>query len=94
MNPDEFGEIHKIGNRLMTVIIDETEIIERSKKQSEKGRIDGIYKKLIMLYISSGEFGKLPGIGNLLMVDNTNYRVVDAVDEGGIYSITLGYLSS
>nr|DAJ08311.1 MAG TPA: Gifsy-2 prophage ATP-binding sugar transporter-like barrel, 4 helix bundle.7A [Caudoviricetes sp.] len=94
MNPDEFGEIHKIGQRLMTVIIDESEIFERSKKQAERGRIDGIYERQILLYVSRSEFGKLPGVGSVLQVDNTNYRIVDAVDEGGIYSITLGYLSS
>ncbi|SEU24300.1 ATP-binding sugar transporter [Lacrimispora sphenoides] len=94
MNPEEFGELHTVGGREMPVIIDETEITERSKKQAEHGRIDGVYERRILLYVSKSDFGRLPGIGGLLIVDNTKWRIVDAVDEDGIYSITLGYLKA
>lgn len=94
MNPEEFGEMHIIGGREMPVIIDETEITERSKKQVEQGRIDGVYERRILLYVSKNDFGRLPGIGGLLAVDKTKWRVVDAVDEDGVYSITLGYLKA
>ena len=90
LNPDEFGELHKIDGRIMTIIIDGMEVIERSKKQIEHGRVDGIYEKQILFYVSRKDFGPLPVIGRKLTLDSGNYRVVDAVDEGGIYSITLG----
>jgi hypothetical protein len=40
MNPDEFGESHTVDGKKMNVIVDNAEIIERSKKQSDKGRIE------------------------------------------------------
>lgn len=94
MNLEEFGEMHTIGGREMPVIIDEMELTERSKKQVEKGRIEGIYKRQILLYVAQKDFGMLPAIGATLRVDRSNWRVADVSNEGGIYSITLGYVSS
>lgn len=94
MNKDEFAEEHTIGNKKMTIIVDEPEIFERSKKQIENGRIEGIYKRQIMFYVAKSTFGKMPGIGLSLEIDGTKYRVTDAVDEGGMYSITVGSTSS
>ena len=68
--------------------------MERSKKQSEKGRIDGIYKKQILLYVSRKEMGILPAIGRQLQLDNNKYLVTDAIDESGVFSITLGAVKS
>ena len=94
MNRDEFAEMHTIGGREMPVIIDEIELTERSKKQVDKGRIEGIYKRQILLYVAQKDFGMLPAIGATLRVDKSNWRVADVSNEGGIYSITLGYVSS
>lgn len=94
MNKDEFAEEHTVGDKKMTIIVDEAEIFERSKKQIDAGRIDGIYERQIMFYVSKMVFGKMPAIGSILKVDGVSYRITDAVNEGGIYSITLGYLSS
>lgn len=90
LNQEEFGEVHEVDGRRMTIIIDGMEVVERSKKQVEHGRIDGIYEKQIIVYVSRGQFGQLPSIGRRLVLDHKNYRVMDAVDEGGMYSITLG----
>lgn len=90
LNSDEFGEIHNVDGKSMTVIIDGMEVVERSKKQIEHGRVDGIYEKQIIMYVSRSQFGNLPAIGRRLTLDRNNYRVTDAVDEGGMYSITLG----
>lgn len=94
MNSDEFAEVHTIGNKEMTIIVDEPEIFERSKKQIESGRIEGIYKRQIMFYVAKSVFGKMPGIGIALGVDGVKYRVIDVVDESGVYSITVGYYAS
>lgn len=90
MNPEEFGEKHQIDGKTMTVVIDGLEVVNRSKKQAERGRIDGIYEKQILIYVSRAEFGRLPAIGRSLRLDGSQYRVTDAIDEGGMYSITLG----
>ena len=94
LDPEEFGEKHQVDGKTMTVVIDGNEVIERSKKQSEKGRIDGIYEKQIVMYVSVSEFGLMPAIGRQLRLDNSLYRISDAVNEGGIYSITLGAMRS
>lgn len=92
LNPEEFGEPHIIDGKEMTVIIDNSEIIERSKKQVD--RTDGVYKKQILFYVARSKFGRLPAIGSALRFDGTDYLVVDAVSEGGIYSITIGRTKS
>lgn len=94
LNPDEFGEEHIVDGKKKTVMIDGNEVIERSKMQTEKGRIDGIYKKQIVLYISVSSFGPMPAIGRILSLDGASYRVMDAVNEGGVYSITLGAMKA
>lgn len=94
LNPLEFGESHLIDGEKMTVAIDGMEVVERSKKQSEHGRIAGVYQQQIVLYVAKNEFGKLPAIGRAIMLDKGRYRVTDAIDEGGIYSITLGAVKS
>lgn len=90
LNPEEFGETHMIDGRTMVCIIDGNEVVERSKKQTEKGRIDGIYERQIMLYVSREQFGRMPAIGAVVTVDSGKYRVEDAIHEAGIYSILLG----
>lgn len=94
LNPDEFGEIHTIDGRQMVCMIDENEVIERSKKQVEKGRIDGIYERQIMLYVAREQFGRMPAIGASVTIDSGKYRVADVTHEAGIYSILLGAVRS
>lgn len=94
LNVEEFGEIHTINQKEMLVVIDEMELTERSKKQIESGRIDGIYKRQILLYVARKDFGKMPAIGSNLNVDSSKWRVADVSNEGGVYSITLGSVSS
>ncbi|MEW4411535.1 hypothetical protein [Clostridium sp. AN503] len=90
LNPEEFGEEHLVGNRKMTIIIDDIEMIEREKRQ--KGQQEyrqGIYKKQVLFYVSGQEFGRLPALGRSLELDGKAYIITDAVDEAGIYSISL-----
>ncbi len=94
LNPEEFGEPHMIDGKTKNVIVDNMEIIERSKKQAEDNRIEGIYKRQLLFYVSRAEFGKLPAIGRIMKFDGKDYRIVDAIDEGAVYSITLGVITS
>ncbi len=89
LNLDEFGEIHTINGRSMTVIVDSNEVEERGKKQFLHPVIDGIYEDNILIYVSRKEFGKQPAHGQELKLDGKQYRVTDARDEGGVFSITL-----
>ena len=87
LNPAEFGEVHKVNGTPMTIVLDDVENIEREKKM--KYSMDGIYARQILFYVSTAEFGPLPGQGDLVSLDGKEYMVMDATDECGIYAITL-----
>ena len=61
--------------------------IEREKRANQ--HLDGIYKNEKLIYVASADFGALPKQGAILKLDKKVYRVVDAVDEYGVYSITI-----
>lgn len=95
MNPEEFGEIHTISGRRMTIIIDENELIEREKRTAEgRDYRQGIYNKQMLFYVSAKEFGPLPAVGRSLLLDGKTYIITDAVNESGIYSISLEAVKS
>ena len=87
LNPDEFGEVHKVNGTPMTIVLDDVENIEREKKM--KSTMDGIYNRQILIYVKAAEFGDLPAREDLVRLDGKTYQVADAVDEDGIYTITL-----
>lgn len=91
MNSDEFSGIHVVNGKEMTVQVDCNELIEREKHYRNNGNLfaEGIYRKNLLIYVSAEEFGQLPAVGRLLVFDGKNYLVMDAVDEDGIYSISL-----
>lgn len=85
MNKMEFAEIHNVNGKPMKVIMDDNEQIER-----EKGSIEeGIFTKKKLIYVSAKEFGALPAVDAVFKLDKKLYRVADAINEAGIYSITL-----
>lgn len=94
LNPEEFGEEHVVDGRAMNIVMDNVEIIERSKKQSEAGRIDGVFKRELLFYVSRSDFGPMPAQGRILTLDGRKYIVSDSVEEGGVYSITIGAVKS
>ena len=88
LNTDEFSEYRIIDGRKMKVMMDDSELIERSKKQLD--RTDGIYKRQFIMYVAAAEFGAVPMVGRSLIVDHATYRIIDVSVEGGMYAITLG----
>ncbi|WP_251491332.1 hypothetical protein [Otoolea muris] len=88
LNPGEFGTRHMVNQRPMCIIIDENELTEREKKQFGRGR-DGIYHKSLLFYVSGKDFGPLPSPEQVILLDGAKYLVKEAVDEDGIYSVSL-----
>ena len=88
LNQEEFGSLHKVGNKTMCIIVDENELTEREKKQFGRGR-DGVYKKSLLIYVTEKEFGPLPAPEQVLLLDGKKYLVTEANNEDGIYSISL-----
>ena len=90
MNPEEFGEVHNVGGRSMTILIDDNEMIEREKRQTgAQAYRQGVYNSTLLFYVKAELFGKLPAVGRQLLFDGSRYTVIDAVDEDGIYSCLL-----
>ncbi len=87
LNVEEFSDTHVINGVEMPVQIDSNEQIEREKRFNQN--MDGIYKNQKLIYVSASDFGPMPKQGSILTMDKRTYRVADAIDEGGIYSITL-----
>lgn len=88
MNADEFSDIHMINGKDMAVQIDTNELIERQKLQSQD--MDGIHKNQRLIYVAADDFGPMPKQGAVLNMDGKIYKVEDAANEDGVYSITLG----
>lgn len=87
LNPAEFGERHRVNGKIMVIVLDDLENIEREKKM--KSNMDGIYARQVLFYVAADDFGPLPGQDSYLNLDGAAYKVVDATDECGIYAITL-----
>lgn len=93
INPEEFSEIHTLNGVPMPVQIDSNEQIEREKRVNQN--MNGIYVNQKLIYVATEDYKKIPGRtgmpkqGSVLTLDGKTYRVADAIDEDGIYSITL-----
>ena len=87
LNTEEFSDLHEINGVQMPVQFDENEQIEREKRFSQ--HMDGIYLNQRLIYVAASDYGPLPKEGSLLTMDGRKFRVADAIDEGGVYSISL-----
>lgn len=87
LNPEEFGEIHRLNQKDVLIIVDENELTEREKRM--KG-VDGeLHSRQLLIYVAAKDFGVLPSPGKMLTLDGRNYLITDAQGECGIYSISL-----
>lgn len=87
LNADEFADVHLVNGKLMPILIDTNEQIEREKRMSH--HIEGVYQDEFLAYVSSAEYGPLPAQGSYIDIDKKKYRVIDAVEEDGVFSLTL-----
>ncbi|HCI73516.1 MAG TPA: hypothetical protein DHV42_03130 [Lachnospiraceae bacterium] len=87
LNIEEFSDMHIVNGVEMPVQIDSNEQIEREKRYSQN--IDGMYLNQKLIYVAASDYGPLPKQGSMLTLDGRKYRVADAIDEYGVYSITL-----
>ena len=91
MNLEEFSDIHTVNGKEMAVQIDSNEMIEREKRHQNRQGVytDGVYIKELLIYVKAEDFGKLPAVGRVLTLDGKAYTISDAIDEDGIYSLSL-----
>ena len=91
MNVDEFSEMHNVDGTDMPVQIDGNVLIDRERQYKFKhsAYADGVYMKQLLIYVRAEDFGKLPAIGRALTLDGKTYTIAEAIDESGIYSLSL-----
>lgn len=87
LNIEEFSDMHTVNGKEMPVQVDSNEQIEREKRFNQY--IDGIYTNQKLIYVSAADFGPMPKQGSILNLDGKILRVADAIEEDGVYSITV-----
>lgn len=91
MNEEEFSERHQINGVEMPCIVDNNEMVDREKRYQYKRSLyaDGVYIKELLIYVRADDFGPLPAVGRVLTFDRKTYIISDAINEDGIYSLSL-----
>lgn len=89
LNPEEFGELHTLNGEPIYIIIDNNEMVEREKRYAAGTYKNGVSSKQILFYVAAKVFGPLPQAGRTLTLDRQTYVVTDAINEGGIYSVSM-----
>ena len=88
MNTEEFAALHTLNGKTIPVLIDNNELIERSKKA--KSDMDGVNAKTTLIFVKARDYGGgVPPVGYAITLDGVSYRVTDAMNEDGVYSIHL-----
>lgn len=87
MNIEEFAADHDVNGRKIPILVDNNELIDRAKKA--KSVMDGVNVKTTLIYVKARDFGALPPVGYAVRLDGVSYRVTDATNEDGVYSIHL-----
>lgn len=87
LNTEEFSDLHVVNGVEMPLQMDDIEQINREKRY--KDNMDGIFVQQRLIYVAASDYGPLPKKDSLITLDGRKYRVADAIDEYGVYSITL-----
>ncbi|EGW39166.1 hypothetical protein [Desulfosporosinus sp. OT] len=84
MSSDEFSETHTIDGRELTVLVDNDQLKERSKKE-----YDGISVGEILFFVKASDYGELPEAETPLIFDKRQMYVFNAREHMGMYEIIL-----
>ena len=87
LNTEEFSDIHNVNGVEMPVQEDSNEQIEREKRFNQ--HMDGLYLNQKLIYVSAADYGPMSKQGSTIRYDGRRYKVADAIEEDGVYSITL-----
>lgn len=83
-NSDEFAESHNIDGRVVSCIVDNDRLMERSKKE-----FDGIYVGEMLIFVKATDIGRELTQGMPLIVDNKQMYIFSVREDDGIYEIIL-----
>lgn len=89
LDPDEFGEKHTVNGREgVRIVTDEFELFNREKFKKEV-KDDSTSAQRGIIYVKASDVGRLPKSGRQIRIDDVNFRIENAVDENGIYALTI-----
>jgi len=83
-NNNEFSEKHNINGRLLNIVVDNNQLMNRSKVEYE-----GVMVGDILYYVTSEDYGKAPKVDEVQMYDNIPCKVFDVRIDSGMYEIIL-----
>ncbi len=81
LDSDEFGDTHNIDGTDKTVIVDD-DLLEQKKMQHD------LYQAELLFHIASSDIDK-PEPGQSMLFDDKSYRVLSAIENDGMYTVTL-----
>lgn len=84
INLDEFGEIHRINDVDINILIDNEILKERQIKSAE-----GTYIGDVLFYVKKSDLKIKPRINDPLNLDGDIYFISKVSDEDGLYEIVL-----
>lgn len=84
---DEFADMHVIDGRKMPALIDNTQSIERSHRFNQS--VEGAGAAQTLLQVAASDFGAFPTRGVTINLDGLDYVLTNAVDEDGMFVLTL-----
>jgi hypothetical protein len=85
LNIDEFGEVHKVEGKSITVVIDDDKLRER-----QGGAEVGVAESSLLLFAYVEDLPPRRGAGESLNVDGREYIVNDWSEDMGVAQIALG----
>jgi len=85
LNIDEFGEVHKVEGKLITVVIDDNRLRER-----QGGAEVGVAESSLLLFAYSEDLPPRREAGESINVDGREYIVDDWSEDMGVAQIALG----
>lgn len=85
LNIDEFGELHKVEGKNITVIIDDNKLIER-----QGGAEVGVAESSLLLFAYVEDLPPRREAGESINVDGREYIVDDWSEDMGVAQIALG----
>ncbi len=85
LNIDEFGEVHKVEGKQITVVIDDNRLRER-----QGGAEVGVAESSLLLFAYSEDLPPRREAGESINVDGREYIVDDWSEDMGVAQIALG----
>ncbi|BBB91050.1 hypothetical protein [Methylomusa anaerophila] len=88
LDHDEFADYHDINGQQVLCVVDTDTNKTRSGQESE--HYDGIFLSVKKVFVRASDLPKRPLCGKRLRFDNEPYTVIECVESGGMYEITIG----